>query len=294
MGTITSDGAALITFAKATGEVPVHPPDTAGQRLIEYLLRQEVANAASTRIGGIPAMPGALAPARVQAIGGISWEEDVPVLASLGHLKPRPYGPGPYGPGLARVLIARVLVALVIALVILAPSHQAKGYGEDDQNDSSAYKFHTLNLQVAEPRHERPRHLKFGTASGEVPPLAGVGFASSRAADGAEQPFTYRVRADAVAIIYIEGQDLRLQERSAERQGRSSVKARCRTAVIAAGGQAVMGKATSCCGYRPGRSGGSESFRMRLTHSRAGTEDQMAGAPPVDSRKAAPRQSPGR
>ena len=46
MGTITSDGAALITFAKAAGEVPVHPPDTAGQRLIEYLLRQEVANAA--------------------------------------------------------------------------------------------------------------------------------------------------------------------------------------------------------------------------------------------------------
>jgi hypothetical protein len=46
IGTITSDGAALITVAKAAGEVPVHPPDTAGQRLIEYLLRQEVANAA--------------------------------------------------------------------------------------------------------------------------------------------------------------------------------------------------------------------------------------------------------
>ena len=45
---------------------------------------------------------------------------------------------------IARVLIARVLIARVIAFVILAPSHQAKGYGEDDQNDSSAYKFHTL------------------------------------------------------------------------------------------------------------------------------------------------------
>jgi hypothetical protein len=31
----------LITFAKAPGEVPVHQPETAGQRLVEYLLRQE-------------------------------------------------------------------------------------------------------------------------------------------------------------------------------------------------------------------------------------------------------------
>ena len=42
IGRITSDGAALITFAKAPGEVPVHPPETAGERLVEYLLRQEV------------------------------------------------------------------------------------------------------------------------------------------------------------------------------------------------------------------------------------------------------------
>ncbi|MGI8426726.1 MAG: hypothetical protein ACR2M4_09070 [Actinomycetota bacterium] len=46
IGRITSDGAALITFAKAAGEVPVHPPETAGERLVEYLLRQEVAKAA--------------------------------------------------------------------------------------------------------------------------------------------------------------------------------------------------------------------------------------------------------
>jgi len=39
IGRITSDGAALITFAKASGEVPVHPAETAGQRLVEYLLR---------------------------------------------------------------------------------------------------------------------------------------------------------------------------------------------------------------------------------------------------------------
>jgi hypothetical protein len=31
----------LITFAKAPGEVPVHPPETAGERLVDYLLRQE-------------------------------------------------------------------------------------------------------------------------------------------------------------------------------------------------------------------------------------------------------------
>jgi hypothetical protein len=42
IGRITSDGAALISFAKAPGEVPVHPPETGGERLVEYLLRQEV------------------------------------------------------------------------------------------------------------------------------------------------------------------------------------------------------------------------------------------------------------
>jgi hypothetical protein len=41
IGRITSDGAALITFKLAPGEVPVHPPETAGERLVEYLLRQE-------------------------------------------------------------------------------------------------------------------------------------------------------------------------------------------------------------------------------------------------------------
>ena len=41
IGRITSDGAALITFAKAAGEVPMHPPETAGERLIEFLLRKE-------------------------------------------------------------------------------------------------------------------------------------------------------------------------------------------------------------------------------------------------------------
>jgi hypothetical protein len=40
IGRITSDGAALITFSKAPGEVPVHPPETAGERLVEYLLRK--------------------------------------------------------------------------------------------------------------------------------------------------------------------------------------------------------------------------------------------------------------
>jgi hypothetical protein len=42
IGRITSDGAALITFSKAPGEVAVHPPETAGERLVEYLLRQEI------------------------------------------------------------------------------------------------------------------------------------------------------------------------------------------------------------------------------------------------------------
>jgi len=41
IGKITSDGAALITFRLAPGEVPVHPPATAGERLIDWLLRQE-------------------------------------------------------------------------------------------------------------------------------------------------------------------------------------------------------------------------------------------------------------
>ena len=41
IGRITSDGAALITFKLAPGDVPVHPPETAGERLVEYLLRQE-------------------------------------------------------------------------------------------------------------------------------------------------------------------------------------------------------------------------------------------------------------
>ena len=41
IGRITSDGAALITFAKAPGEVSVHPPESAGERLVEFLLRQE-------------------------------------------------------------------------------------------------------------------------------------------------------------------------------------------------------------------------------------------------------------
>jgi hypothetical protein len=41
IGKITSDGAALICFAKAPMEVPVHHPSTAGERLVDYLLRQE-------------------------------------------------------------------------------------------------------------------------------------------------------------------------------------------------------------------------------------------------------------
>ena len=41
IGRITSDGAALITFKLAPGEVPVHPPETAGERLVEFLLRKE-------------------------------------------------------------------------------------------------------------------------------------------------------------------------------------------------------------------------------------------------------------
>ena len=41
IGRITSDGAALITFRLAPNEVPVHPPETAGERLVEFLLRKE-------------------------------------------------------------------------------------------------------------------------------------------------------------------------------------------------------------------------------------------------------------
>jgi hypothetical protein len=41
IGKITSDGAALITFRLAPGEVPVHHPRDAGERLVDWLLRQE-------------------------------------------------------------------------------------------------------------------------------------------------------------------------------------------------------------------------------------------------------------
>ncbi|MGI8426314.1 MAG: hypothetical protein ACR2M4_06890 [Actinomycetota bacterium] len=49
IGRITSDGAALITFAKAPGEAPVHPLETAGERLIEFLLRKEAEAAAGAK-----------------------------------------------------------------------------------------------------------------------------------------------------------------------------------------------------------------------------------------------------
>ena len=48
----------------------------------------------------------------------------------------------------------------VISRVLLAPFHQAKSYGEDDQDDTSAYNFHTLTSKWLEPRYERPRRLK--------------------------------------------------------------------------------------------------------------------------------------
>ena len=38
----------VATLAKAPGEVPVHPPETAGQRLVEYLLRQFIQNKSSS------------------------------------------------------------------------------------------------------------------------------------------------------------------------------------------------------------------------------------------------------
>lgn len=47
IGRITSDAAALITFARAPGEVPIHPRPSAGARLVDYLLRQEQAAAKS-------------------------------------------------------------------------------------------------------------------------------------------------------------------------------------------------------------------------------------------------------
>jgi hypothetical protein len=50
IGRIPSDGAALITFAKAPGEVPVHPPETAGERLVEYLLRKEAKAGAGAKV----------------------------------------------------------------------------------------------------------------------------------------------------------------------------------------------------------------------------------------------------
>jgi hypothetical protein len=44
IGKVTSDSAALICFAKAPNEVPLHPFGSAGERLIDYLLRQEDEN----------------------------------------------------------------------------------------------------------------------------------------------------------------------------------------------------------------------------------------------------------
>jgi hypothetical protein len=41
IGKITSDSAALICFAKAPGEVPIYHPRDAGERLVDWLLRQE-------------------------------------------------------------------------------------------------------------------------------------------------------------------------------------------------------------------------------------------------------------
>jgi hypothetical protein len=41
IGKITNDGVALICFQKAPMEVPVYPPATAGERLTDWLLRQE-------------------------------------------------------------------------------------------------------------------------------------------------------------------------------------------------------------------------------------------------------------
>jgi len=43
IGRITSDGAALITFRLAPNEIPLCPSETAGERLVEFLLRKEAA-----------------------------------------------------------------------------------------------------------------------------------------------------------------------------------------------------------------------------------------------------------
>jgi hypothetical protein len=40
---------ALITLKLAAGEVPVHPPETAGERLVEYLLRKEAESEAGAK-----------------------------------------------------------------------------------------------------------------------------------------------------------------------------------------------------------------------------------------------------
>jgi hypothetical protein len=48
--------------------------------------------------------------------------------------------------------MAFALSLTLLALVFrLTPSHQAKSYGEDDQDDNSTYKFHTLNLHTLLP-----------------------------------------------------------------------------------------------------------------------------------------------
>jgi hypothetical protein len=41
IGKITTDGAALICFARAPGEIPLHPFSSAGERLTDWILRQE-------------------------------------------------------------------------------------------------------------------------------------------------------------------------------------------------------------------------------------------------------------
>lgn len=41
IGRITSDGAALISFRLATNEIPLHPFSSAGERLVDYLLKKE-------------------------------------------------------------------------------------------------------------------------------------------------------------------------------------------------------------------------------------------------------------
>ena len=41
IGRITSDGAALISFRLAPNEIPLHPFSSAGERLVDYLLKKE-------------------------------------------------------------------------------------------------------------------------------------------------------------------------------------------------------------------------------------------------------------